>query len=179
MHLSMSLHLSLIVHCKSLWLDAFSPGAWRSYAPVQRLMKRSCPGHNSNLQWNARQALVQNLQISMQVLVYKTTISYRHASAWDCTACGSKYRVKGGGVEKARESDWESVLLTPAQQCSVSPIHLLSSCSLRKGTGMCSLNIQTHHVVVAHKQSASSIKKFKFVVKSIILLIFTWVHLVV
>lgn len=43
---------------------------------------------------NLLQTLVQNLEISMQVLLYKTTISHLHTPAWDCIACGSKYKVR-------------------------------------------------------------------------------------
>lgn len=114
-HLSMSLCLSLIAHCEAWGLDAFSPWALWSHQPVQWLMKQTCPGCNRSLKWNARhQPLLDfgdNLEISMQMLLCENAISHLH---WTCLRLHHVWQQipsKGGAVERAMRSGWESFLI--------------------------------------------------------------------
>lgn len=144
MPLSTSLDLGLIAHCESLWLDGcpslLEPrdhtsqcdGWWSEAAPAAIAIWSEMQGTN------LLQTLVQNFEISMQVLLCKAAISHVHVSAWDCTARGSKYKARvmqwrrqQGQTEKAFSNPSSARGFQCQTVSSFSSLHPLPSCSLR------------------------------------------------
>lgn len=96
-HLSISLHLSLIAHCESLWLVAFSPGTSQFHTPASHLMEQSCPviiwRHQSLAHSGTKIAIFYASNIQRDC--YHVHVCLRPHCLWWQT------QSKGGAVEKA------------------------------------------------------------------------------